>query len=146
MGRNPNLRPVNPDALRTCAVSAIRPQLGPETLVRRYTVFVPVEQIKPGESPRKIATANDLEHLELMFMRHFGGVTLSAITPSLIGAGARDPRRPVQTREINKHAFFVVYAAAVRASDEYFLALKKELANALVEGVILVERQDVTIL
>jgi len=39
-----------------------------------------------------------------------------------------------------------VYAAAIRASDEYFLALQKELADALVEGVILVERQDVTIL
>ena len=41
---------------------------------------------------------------------------------------------------------FTVYAAAVRVSDEYLLTLQKELADALVEGVILVERQDVTIL
>ena len=40
----------------------------------------------------------------------------------------------------------MVYAAAVRASDAYFLALQNELREALVEGVILVERQDVTIL
>jgi len=71
---------------------------------------------------------------------------VSVTVPSLIGAGARDPRKPKQTLELNKHASYTVYAAAVRASDEYFLALQKELADALAEGVILVERQDVTIL
>ena len=71
---------------------------------------------------------------------------MSTTVPSLIGWGARDPRRPKRTRELNKHAYFLAYAAAVRASDEYFLALQRELADALVEGVILVERQDVTIL
>ncbi|MBI1914044.1 MAG: hypothetical protein HYS12_04815 [Planctomycetes bacterium] len=81
-----------------------------------------------------------------MFVKHFGGVTYAATVPSLVGSGARDPRRPVQTQELNKHAYFSVYAAAVRASDEYFLALQKELAEALAEGVILIERQDVTIL
>src|SRR5262249_54010810 len=65
-------------------------------------------------------------------------VTVSIAVPSLIGWGARDPRKLKQTLELNKHAYFTVYAAAVRASDEYFLALQRELADALVEGVILV--------
>jgi hypothetical protein len=139
-------RPFSPRALRRCAGPDIRPQLGPETLVRRYTVFVPVEEIKAGAAPRKIATADDLQKIQLMLVAHFGGVTLSPVVPGLIGWGARDPRKPKKTLELNKHAYFTVYAAAVRASDEYFLALQKELADALVEGVILVERQDVTIL
>jgi hypothetical protein len=139
-------RPFNARALQRYAVAAIRPRLGPETLVRRYAVLVPVEEIKAGELPRRIATVADLENLQLMLIKHFGGVTVSVTVPSLIGAGARDPRKPKQTLELNKHASYTVYAAAVRASDEYFLALQKELADALVEGVILVERQDVTIL
>ena len=77
---------------------------------------------------------------------HFGGVTQFIAVPSLVGAGARDPRKPKKTIEINKHASFTVYAAATGASDDYFRALQKELANALVEGVILIERQDVLIL
>lgn len=139
-------RPFNPKALRRYAVAAIRPQLGPETLVHRYTILVPVEQIKAGEAPRAIATADDLQSLQLMLTTHFGGVTLSVTVPSLIGWGARDPRKPKKTLELNKHAHFTVYASAIRASDDYFLTLQKELADALVEGVILVERQDVTIL
>jgi hypothetical protein len=39
-----------------------------------------------------------------------------------------------------------VCAAAIRAADEFLLALQEELAEALAEGVILIERQDVTIL
>jgi hypothetical protein len=108
--------------------------------------LVPVEEIKTGEAPRAIATADDLNRLQLMLVKHFGGVTVSVAVPSLIGWGAPDPRKPKKTLELNKHAYFTVYAAAVRASDEYFLALRKELAEALGEGVILVERQDVTIL
>lgn len=139
-------RAFNPKSLRPYALAAIRPQLGPETLVRRYTLLVPVEQLKAGRAPRPIATADDLKKVQLMLVEHFGGVTVSIAAPSLIGWGARDPRKPRQTLELNKHAYFTVYAAAVRASDEYFLALQEELADALAEGVILVERQDVTIL
>lgn len=139
-------RPFNPKALRRLAVPAIWAQLGPETLVRRYTVLVPVQEIKTGEAPRMLATDDDLLNLQLLLIEHFGGLTSSASTPSLIGWGARDPRRPKKTLELNKHTHLTVYAAAVRASDEYFLALQKELSEALVEGVILVERQDVTIL
>ena len=141
-----NQRPFNLGALKRYAVPEIRARLGPETLVRRYTVFVPVEEIKAGQAPRTIATPKDLQKLQFMFIKHCGGVTHAATVPSLVGSGARDPRRPVQTQELNKHAYFSVYAAAVRAADEFFLALQKELAEALAEGVILIERQDVTIL
>ena len=144
MARAP--RPFNPKSVTRFAVPAIRPQLGPETLVRRYTILVPVEEIRAGAAPRPIATGDDLQRLQLTLIKHFGGVTMSVTVPSLVGWGARDPRRPSQTRELNKHAHFTVYAAAVRASAEYFLALRNELAGALVEGVLLVERQDVTIL
>ena len=136
-------RPFNPKALRPYGVAAIWPQLGPETLVRRYTVLVPVQQVQTGAAPRMLATLDDLQNLQYMLIKHFGGVTVSA---SLIGWGARDPRRPKQTLEHNKHTPVSVYAAAVRASDEYFLALQKELSEALDEGVIQIERQDVTIL
>jgi hypothetical protein len=139
-------RPFNPKALRRCAVAAIRQHLGPATLVHRYTILVPVEEIKAGEVPRPIATEDDRQNLQLLLIKDFGGVTLLVAVPSLIGAGARDPRRPKKTLELNKHANFTVYAAAVPASDAYFLALQQELADALVEGLILVERQDVTIL
>jgi hypothetical protein len=133
-------------ALQQYAIVEIRAQLGPETLVRRYTVVVPVEEIKTGHPGRRIATDGDLRRLEFMLIKDFGGFTTAASVPSLIGWGARDPRKPRRTLELNKHAYYTVYAAALRASDEYFLALQKELGQALGEGVILVERQDVTIL
>lgn len=139
-------RAFDPRALQRYALFEIRPRLGPETLVRRYTVVVPVEQIKTGQPPRQIATANDFRKLQLMLIKDFGGFTTSTSAPSLLGWGARDPRQPRKTLELNRHAYFTLYASAVRASDEYFLALQKELAEALNEGLILVERQDVTIL
>jgi hypothetical protein len=105
-----------------------------------------MEEIKAAKAPRQIATAEDLQNLQLLLIKHFGGVTMSTTLPSLLGWGARDPRKPKKTQELNKHAYFMVYAAAIRTADEYFLALQRELADALVEGVILVERQDVTIL
>jgi hypothetical protein len=105
-----------------------------------------VLQIAASKPPIPIATEEDLQSLQLLLIKDFGGVTLSATIPSLIGAGARDPRHPKKTLELNKHAQFTVYAAAVAASNAYFLALQRELAEALGEGVILIERQDVTIL
>jgi hypothetical protein len=140
------MRPFDPRSLLRYAVPEIRPRLGPETVVRKYTVLVPMEEIRAGRPTRLIASAKDLEKLQFLLVRNFGGVTVSPAVPSLIGWGARDPRKPEQTRELNKHAYFSVYAAATRASDEYFLALQRELRDALAEGVILVERLDVTIL
>jgi hypothetical protein len=105
-----------------------------------------MEEIVAGRAPRRVATDRDLQKLQSLLIKDFGGVTTATTAPSLAGWGARDPRRPVKTQEINRHAYFTVYAAAVRASDEYFLALQRELAEALAEGIILIERQDVTIL
>jgi hypothetical protein len=44
---------------------------------------------------------------------------------------------------MNYNLHFVIYAAPVRESDNYFLALRRELEDALAEGVILVEKQQV---
>lgn len=118
MAARRNARPFDPSALRRYAAPAIRAQLGPETLVRRYTLLVPLEEVKPGKPSRYIATDDDLGHLQMMLVEDFGGVTAAAVSPSLIGAGARDPRRPKFSLEVNKHAFFAVYAAAVRASED----------------------------
>ena len=105
-----------------------------------------MEQVREGEAVEQIATTKDLDRLQLMLIKHFGGVTQGMTVPSLLGAGARDARRPKRTLEINRHAHFTVYAAANRASDNYFRALQRELADALAEGIILIERQDVVIL
>lgn len=139
-------RPFNPEALLKHAVPEIQPRIGVGARVWRYSVLVPVEEVHAGGSPRLIATDDDLQSLELTLVRHFGGVTTPVTVPGVAGFGVRDPRKPKETLELNRHACFVVYAAALRASDDYFLALQRELQQALGEGVILVERQDVTIL
>jgi hypothetical protein len=140
-------RPFNPEALKPLAVLELRPAIGAGTvLLWRYTVFVPVEEVHADGTVREVASLDDLDNLEGMLADHFGGVTAPTTVPGLRGFGARDPARPDQTREVNRHASFLVYAAARGASDAYFLALRRELEEALAEGVILVERQDVTIL
>jgi hypothetical protein len=44
---------------------------------------------------------------------------------------------------MNTNVPYVVYAAPLTDSEEYFQALKKELQDALVQDTILVERQGV---
>ena len=48
--------------------------------------------------------------------------------------------------EQNEHVAFEVYAAPVQESDDYFRAISQELQDALGEGVILIERQHVTLI
>lgn len=140
-------RPFNPKALKRYAIRRkIRPPIGSEGVVYRYTLLVPIQQLVPGRCVQEIATADDLERLEEMLADHFGGVTTSTTVPAFRGRGARDPKRPEVSRETNTHASFVVYAAAIGESDAYFRALRHELEEALAEGIILVERQDVTFL
>jgi hypothetical protein len=86
--------------LQRLAVPEIRAQLGPETLVRRFTILVPVEEVQKGRAPRRIATDDDLLQVQLRLAQDFGGLTTSISIPSLIGWGARDPRRPRQTMEV----------------------------------------------
>jgi len=62
------------------------------------------------------------------------------------GVGARDPSNVIGTLEQNEHVAFEVYAAPVQESDNYFRAIRQELQDALQEGVILIERHQVTLI
>jgi hypothetical protein len=119
--------------------------------VYRYRLLLPIAQIisKSADDVRRIVVAHedDLDTIQNTFIRHFGGVTLQTQQPSPIrGVGARDPGDVPGTLERNEHAIFEVYAAPIHASDEYFRAVRRELEDALGEGVILVERQLVTLI
>ena len=135
------MRPFRPKALARYAVPELRPRMGPGERVWRYTVIVPLEEVRPAK--RRIATEVDVENLERMFSRHFGGLTTP---PPSVGRGLRDPADHSVEPEMNYNAYFVVYASPVREADAYFLALKRELEEALDEGVILIERQEVLLL
>ena len=121
------------------------------TSVSRYRFFVPVAQII-RESARavrrvEVATAEDIYTLRNTLIRHFGGVTVLHQPPApAFGVGARDPLDVAGTLEQNEHVAFEVYAAPVQEADDYFRALRRELEAALLEGVILVEKQQVTLL
>jgi hypothetical protein len=119
--------------------------------VYSYKVLVPIAQIirETTTSFRRltIARQQDLDLLITMLVEHFGGITGTVIDPPTIrGVGARNPQQAAATREENEHASFEVYAAPIQESDDYFRALRKELQEALAEGVILIERQQVTLI
>ncbi len=128
-------RPFNPEALSAYALTAVKPAIGIGALVWRYTVLVPVEEARPGQRPRRIASNEDIDQLQDMLFAHFGGVT---VLPRTAGYGLREG-----TLELNTHRPFAVYAAAVAASEKYFEALRHELEEALIQETILVERQEV---
>jgi hypothetical protein len=119
--------------------------------VYRYRLLLPIAHniSQTGAEVRRVVIAHedDLDTLQNTFIRHFGGVTLQTQRPSPVrGVGARDPSDVPGTLERNEHAIFEVYAAPVHASDEYFRAVRRELEAALGEGVILIERQHVTLI
>jgi len=134
-------------------VPRIQAEVGCELAVNvyRYRLLVPIAQITQ-ESPSAVrrvvvATMEEIEQLQNAFVRHFGGVTVHHQTPAALrGLGARDPADVPGTLEQNEHVAFEVYAAAVQESDDYFHALRRELEDALREGVILIERQVVTLI
>jgi hypothetical protein len=118
--------------------------------VYRYRLLVPIAQIitvTAGEVARVVvANRDDLQTIQKTFVRHFGGVTLQSDQASPIhGVGARDPSDVSGTGEQNEHAVFEILAARIDASNVYFRAVRRELEDALGEGVILIERQDVTL-
>lgn len=134
-------------------IPVIRADVGSETavLVRRYRVLLPLAQIirESADAFRRVTIAGSVEIAALrnMLIQHFGGVTLNVLDPSpLRGVGARDPSNPSESLEENEHAAFEVYAAPLQESDDYFRALRRELQEALGEGVILIERQELTLL
>jgi hypothetical protein len=120
-------------------------------IVYRYRILVPLSQTVP-ESDRvirktEIVADDDLDTLQYTLIRHFGGVTIIHRPPApAFGVGARDPANVAATLEQNEHIAFEVYAAPIQESDDYFRALRQELEDALQEGVILIERQQVTLI
>ena len=136
-------RPFNPEALKAYAVSWLQPNVSNWSSVWRYTLLVPVEQVLSDGTVRPVAGSDDLNELELMLVAHLGGIT---VLPTVRGRGCRDPKRPRETLEMNKHAVYQVYAPAASVSDQYFQALRAELQDALVEGIVMVERQEALLL
>jgi hypothetical protein len=130
-------RPFQREALDEYVVPDLRIRMGPGETVWRYTLTVPLEEIRPLK--RQKATAEDLENLERMFIEHFRGCTR---LPDSLGFGLRDPNDPSQPPETNLNAFYVVLTSPLLEADAYFRALRRELEVALDEGVILVERQE----
>jgi hypothetical protein len=134
-------------------VPVVQAEVGAEVpvLVYNYRIFVPVAQVvfESATAFRQVAVATeeDINTLRNLFIKDFGGVTMLKQTPSpLSGVGARDPRQPETTQEQNVHMAFEVLASATHQSDVYFSALRRELQEALGEGVILVQRTEVTLI
>src|SRR6267378_3029684 len=96
------------EAVAAHAVAEIRPRLGPSESLWRYTVTVPLEEIKPRK--RQVATADDLRILQETLVDHFGGFTRLPNSP---GYGLRDPARPAQAPEMNYNAYFAVLASPI---------------------------------
>jgi hypothetical protein len=120
-------------------------------LVHRYRLLLPIAQIlrDSAQAVRRIliATNPDIDMIRDALIRHFGGVTVLHQPPApASGIGARDPTDVAGTLEHNEHVAFEGYAALVQESDDYFRAIRRELQDALQEGVILIERQQVTLL
>jgi hypothetical protein len=89
----------------------------------------------------------DVKTLRNLLIRDFGGVTTFEQVPSpWRGAGARDPDHPDATLEENEHVAFEVLASATHQSDMYFAALRRELQEALGEGVIFIQRVEITLI
>jgi hypothetical protein len=119
--------------------------------VHRYRLLVPIAQLvhESAQAVRRIevATEADIYTIRNALIRHFGGVTVLHQPPApAFGVGARNPANVMGTLEQNEHVAFEVYAAPVQEADDYFHALRRELQDALQEGVILIERQQVTLI
>jgi hypothetical protein len=137
---------------REAFVPVIQAEVGSDVAVNvyRYKILVPVAQTirETAEAVRRvtIATGEDIQLLMGLLTEHFGGLTGTVVDPPILrGVGARDPKRPASTLEENEHAAFEVYAAPLHESDDYFRTLRKELQEALGEGVILIERQEIVL-
>jgi hypothetical protein len=152
-------RPVQAGAGRSVSIRrdqlipVVRAEVGSEVPIQayHYRIFVPIAQViwESANAYRRItvATEDDIDTLRNLLIRDFGGVTVFKQSPSpLRGAGARDPRQPTITLEQNEHVAFEVLASATHLSDVYFGALRRELQEALGEGVILIQRLEMTLI
>jgi hypothetical protein len=139
---NEGCRPFNPEVLAPYATPDIRPPLGVGALVWRYTILVPISEMGPDGQMKPVASGTDLENLRETICAHFGGLTSLNTVP---GYSLRDPLDPASL-EFNWHIPFAVYARPVTASDRYFERLQQELQEALVQGLITVEREEIFLL
>jgi hypothetical protein len=152
-------RPLLPAGRRSVSISreqlipVIQAEVGAEVPVPayQYRLFVPVAQViwESVTAFRQIvvATDDDIKSIRDLLIQDFGGVTMLKQNPSpLQGAGARDPRHPAATLEQNEHVAFEILASATHQSDVYLSALRRELQEALGEGVILIQRVEVTLI
>jgi hypothetical protein len=148
-------RPLQSGARRSVSISrdqlapVVRAEVGSEVPipVYHYRIFVPIAQViwESVTAFRRITIASDedVDALTNLLIRDFGGVTTLKQNPSpLQGSGARDPLHPATTREQNEHVAFEILASATYQSDLYFTALRRELQEALGEGVILIQRGE----
>jgi hypothetical protein len=138
---------------RDAFVPALRADVGSPVAISvyRFRLLVPVAHLirESATVLRRIVVANtaDINLIRITLIRHFGGVTVLHQPPApASGVGARDPADVVGTLEENEHIAFEVYAAPVQEAGDYFRLLRQELEEALQEGVILIERQQVTLI
>ena len=138
---------------RESFVSVIQAEVGSPVplLVHRYRLLVPIAQLiqESSQEIRRVTVAarTDIDSVRDVLIRHFGGLTVLHQPPApAFGVGAREPSNVAGTLEQNEHVAFEVYAAPVQEADDYFRALRLELQQALQEGVILIERQQVTLI
>jgi hypothetical protein len=115
-------RPFQRQALDGLAVPEMKPRMGPGETLWRYTVTVPLEEIKPQK--RQKATAEDLVNLQEMFVDHFTGFTRP---PNLPGCGLRDPNKPERMPEVNYNGYFAVLASPISEAEAHFRDLREEL-------------------
>lgn len=113
-------------------------RIGGGAIVWRFTLLLPIDETSPGAETEEIATALDQDSLEHTLAEHFRGLS---VLSELNGRGQRDGNP-----EENTLVPFVVYAAPLTESENYFRVLKRELEEALVQDTILVERQELWIL
>jgi hypothetical protein len=135
------VRRFRPQVVQKFVSPNLRPRMDSGEIAFRYTVAVPIQEVQPRNLAK--ATPADLRRLEEMFTRHFCGFTSLPASP---GFGLRNPEDPEEAPEMNINVFYVVYSAPSRDADDYFRALQQELQEALEEGVILIEKQQVSLL
>src|SRR4051812_27122086 len=119
-------RPFDRAAVDSHAVSALRLRMGPGEAAWRYTITVPLREMKPNN--RQKATAEDLDNLHQMFSEHFSSFSR---LPNGFGVVPRDLTDPDQGPTTNFNAHFAVLSSPIPEADAYFRALRAELESAL---------------
>ncbi len=118
-------RPFNPEALDRYADPVMRPRMGPGETLWRYTITIPLEEISPTK--RQIATEEDVNNLQRMFVKHYRGFTRH---PESFGQGLRDSETPQEAPEMNINTYLAILASPVEQSDTYFQALRRAGSRA----------------